>query len=308
MDANETVRHLRYWMQDQATSERLAAQILAQAGYVGLDPSHPMGGPDGGFDAVGSREGQRWGMAVYFPRDTQSFNAIKAKFTDDASKMAEADAYGIAFVTNQPIKLGQRDRLTKIAKDLSLDAEIFHLERVAHILDTPAMQSVRRQFLPIQDETWLDDAHRAVRDEALQAGEQCEFGARVQAFTWPIAVGADYPAGVTLLRAGERVDEVLPIEVLDPSRLEKAVLIICGPGADPQDALSAVLAMGEGAGWKAQYQGPLEHPATIVAACTYRVADVTSHLRALLDSGLGGTGRPTVAWGTITASGTSVSE
>ena len=308
MDANETVRHLRYWMQDQPTSERLAAQILAHAGYEELDPSHPMGGPDGGFDAVGNRKGQRWGMAVYFPRDTQSFSAIKAKFTDDASKMAASDAQGIAFVTNQPIKLKERHKLTKIADDLSLDVEIFHLDRVAHILDTPAMQSVRRRFLPVQDESWLDDARRAVRDEASRAAEQCDFDCRIQAFVWPIVVGAANTIGVTLLRAGERVEDVLPFQVLDPSRSEKGVLIICGPGADPQEALSAVLAMGEGAGWKAQCQGPLERPVTIVAACPYGVADVTAHLRALIDSGLGGTGRPTVAWGTITPSGTSASE
>ena len=104
------------------------------------------------------------------------------------------------------------------------------------------------------------------------------------------------------------MEDVLPFQVLDPSRSEKGVLIICGPGADPQEALSALLAMGEGAGWKAQYQGPLQRPATIVAACPYGVADVTAHLRALIDSGLGGTGRPTVAWGTITPSGTSASE
>ena len=44
---DETWHRLREWTSGQGPSERLAAQILMEDGFTGLDPSHPLGGKDG---------------------------------------------------------------------------------------------------------------------------------------------------------------------------------------------------------------------------------------------------------------------
>ena len=67
----------------QAPSERLAAIILSNEGFMGIDPSHPLGGKDGLKDMTLSFEGKRWIGAVYFPRGQQTFTVIKDKFIHD---------------------------------------------------------------------------------------------------------------------------------------------------------------------------------------------------------------------------------
>src|SRR5215212_6888066 len=79
--------------------------------FTGLDPSHPLGGPDGGKDAGARKDDQRWLMAVYFPRGQQGFHAIKEKFLSDLTGVADNDADAMAFVTNQELTLGQRETL-----------------------------------------------------------------------------------------------------------------------------------------------------------------------------------------------------
>jgi hypothetical protein len=53
----------------------------------------------------------------------------------------------MAFVTNQELRLAEREALRKAAG--SLPVELYHLERITTILDTPAMAGVRKQFLGI---------------------------------------------------------------------------------------------------------------------------------------------------------------
>ncbi len=148
---DETWHRLRDWTQGQAPSERLAAQILYHEGFTDLDPSHPLGGRDGGKDALALRNGKKYAMAVYFPRGEMSFREIKEKLEYDL-KGAKANAVeGIAFVTNQEIRLAERELLREL--DSSLEIETYHLERITAILDTPAMGSIRKQFLGIVDES-----------------------------------------------------------------------------------------------------------------------------------------------------------
>lgn len=45
---DETWHRLRDWTYGSAPSERLAAQILHHEGFEAIDPSHPLGGKDGG--------------------------------------------------------------------------------------------------------------------------------------------------------------------------------------------------------------------------------------------------------------------
>jgi hypothetical protein len=62
---DETWHRLLVWTNGQGPSERLAHQVLLQDGYADLDPSHPLGGPDGGKDAICTKGGKKWVLAVY---------------------------------------------------------------------------------------------------------------------------------------------------------------------------------------------------------------------------------------------------
>jgi hypothetical protein len=143
---DETWRRLLGWTGGQGPAERLAAQVLYAEGYERVDPSHPLGGPDGGKDALAHKGGLVWAMAAYFPRDQQSFAEIKAKFLVDVAKAGAAGADAVAFVTNQELRLAERRELEK---EIGLPLDLFHLERLTAVLDRPAMHAIRAQFLNI---------------------------------------------------------------------------------------------------------------------------------------------------------------
>jgi hypothetical protein len=115
-------------------------------GFCSLDPSHPLGGKDGGQDATCVKNGIRWTMAVYFPRGQQDFAVVQTKFKSDLSAAQATGAEGFVFVTNQEMRLAERRSLLTEWLDR---VELFHLERVTAILDSPAMSGVRKQFLGI---------------------------------------------------------------------------------------------------------------------------------------------------------------
>lgn len=144
---DETWHRLREWTKGQPVSERLAAQILIHEGFADVDPSHPLGGRDGGKDAIANRAGTRFVMAAYFPRGQQTFSAIQAKFESDLQGLPKNSARGIAFVTNQELLLSDREVLCSLAEPSI--AEIYHLERITAVLDAPDMAMVREQFLEI---------------------------------------------------------------------------------------------------------------------------------------------------------------
>lgn len=161
---DETWHRLREWTNGQTPSERLAAQILLHEGYESLDPSHPLGGKDGGKDAVCQKGNQKWLMAVYFPRGQQDFNEIEKKFLHDLKGVKTNTADALAFVTNQELRLAERQTLHKLAGKISI--ELFHLERISAILDKPEMMSIRKQFLGIDfTEEILRQEVKAVKDE-----------------------------------------------------------------------------------------------------------------------------------------------
>jgi hypothetical protein len=158
---DETWHRLREWTNGQAHSERLAAQVLIDEGFDGIDPSHPLGGKDGGKDALSSKQGKKWVMAVYFPRGQKDFAEIRTKFEGDLSGVLKNNASGIAFVTNQEIRLAEREELRLLAGAIELD--LFHLERITATLDKPGMAGVRHQFLRI--ESVETGSVSALRDE-----------------------------------------------------------------------------------------------------------------------------------------------
>jgi hypothetical protein len=154
---DETWHRLREWTNGQGPSERLAAQLLLHEHYEAIDPSHPLGGKDGGRDAVCQKDGLVWSMAAYFPRGQQDFDVIKKKFLAGVNGVRANKADAMAFVTNQELRLAERKALEKAAGNVRV--ELFHLERITAILDKPEMANIRKQFLGI------DFTEEALRQE-----------------------------------------------------------------------------------------------------------------------------------------------
>lgn len=144
---DETWNRLLNWSEAQKASERLAGHILAAEGFTSIDPSHPLGGPDGLKDIVCKKDGLRWVAACYFPNGKKLFNDIYQKFKGDSKILKVEKVDGFVFITNQYLLLSQRKKLEQSIK--SKHVEIFHLERLTHILDRPENYGVRRKFLDI---------------------------------------------------------------------------------------------------------------------------------------------------------------
>lgn len=145
---DETHKRLLDWTYGQPPSERLAAQILDDADYKDIDPSHPLGGPDGGRDGECTRDGEHGVWAVYFPRNQQTLKEIEDKLKADIEAARKHNPEFLAFVTNQELRQSERTQLRALGGDIRID--LFHLERVATILDRPRMAPVREQFLRIR--------------------------------------------------------------------------------------------------------------------------------------------------------------
>ncbi|UGT41149.1 hypothetical protein LTV02_35245 [Nocardia yamanashiensis] len=144
---DETWHRLREWTYGQTPSERLAGQILDSEGYGDIDPSHPLGGKDGGRDFHITRNGEPWIAGVYFPRDQQTITTITNKFKADLEAAKKYAPKGFAFVTNQELLLSQREDLKELGGGIAI--ELYHLERIMGILDRPRMHPVRKHYLGI---------------------------------------------------------------------------------------------------------------------------------------------------------------
>lgn len=165
----ETISRLREWTRDQAASERLAAHLLRIEGFKSVDPSHPLGGPDGLKDVLCEKDDEKWIGAAFFPRGQQTFAKTKAKFRRDLAGVGANHAFGLAFVTNQRLSIGERKELEQIAATVEVD--ILHLDRIASVLDSPACYGVRLEFLDIEmsrDEQLAFFAHRDASIQQLQ--------------------------------------------------------------------------------------------------------------------------------------------
>jgi hypothetical protein len=145
---DETYHRLLWWTHGQAPSERVSGHILRAEGYEGIDPSHPLGGSDQGADATCVKHGQQWVMASYFPYGPQPFSEIKKKLADDVKAARHRQPFGIAFVTNQKLTIGDRKTLTAIGGQ-TIAIEVYHLERIVHIVDSSDMAQIRQEFLHI---------------------------------------------------------------------------------------------------------------------------------------------------------------
>lgn len=147
-NGDETWIRLQQWLKGQKPAERMTAFILDAEGYKSIDPSHPLGGRDGLKDLVCEKDGIYWIAACYFPRSEKQFNEIKRKYQSDLEGVKVNDADGFIFVTNQELTLGQRKKLKDI--DESMEVEIYHLDRIAYLLDKPQNYGLRLDFLDIE--------------------------------------------------------------------------------------------------------------------------------------------------------------
>jgi len=145
---DETTETLSKWKKGQKAAERLAGSVLHLDNFTDIDPSHPLGGRDGTKDIVCKKGERQFIVAVYFPRIEQSFANIAKKIQQDYFGVTKNKADGLVVFTNQHLTVGNRSSLKKIYKETRL--EIYHLERIASILNSPIGYGVRLEFLDIE--------------------------------------------------------------------------------------------------------------------------------------------------------------
>ncbi len=146
-DRYPTEQALQNWRYGQTQAERLSAGILVVEGFESVDPQAPLGGPDGIKDVVCKKDGQKWVAAAYFPTTLKTYDDIENKFLNDLKGVTKNDANGIVFFTNQRLTLGERKLLLEHAEPLA--AEIYHVERMRAVLDTPKGFFLRLEYLRI---------------------------------------------------------------------------------------------------------------------------------------------------------------
>jgi len=155
MSSASTEVTLRDWRYGNTQAERLCAALLHLESFEDVDPQHPLGGPDGLKDVRCKRNGKVWIAGAYFPPTPASFKDIEAKFEHDFAGVAANGADGFAFFVNQPLTIGERELLH--AKAGAAPLEIYHLERMRSLLDSPKGCGIRLEYLRIpmtEPEQW----------------------------------------------------------------------------------------------------------------------------------------------------------
>lgn len=166
------------WRYGQTQAERLVAGLLHVEGFSAVDPQHPLGGPDGLKDVVCTKDGHRWIAACYFPSTSKSFADVRNKFEADFEGVAKNSATGFAFFVNQPLTISERAELQSLAS--GVQCEIYHLERIRALLDSPKGCGLRLEYLRIPmsaEEQWafwqamqVDVVTQLLENEKRRAG------------------------------------------------------------------------------------------------------------------------------------------
>lgn len=165
-NGDETWRRLVDWINDSKAAERMSALILNSEGYASIDPSHPLGGPDGLKDIVCLSENKKWVVACYYPRGQKRFAEIKKKYLSDIKGVKKNNADGIIFVTNQELSLSEREELRKSSG--KNECEIYHLERITQLLNRPENYGVRLEFLDIEMTKEEQVSYFAFKDSKIE--------------------------------------------------------------------------------------------------------------------------------------------
>lgn len=176
-----TESSLRDWRFGSVQAERLCAGLLEISGYSNVDPQATLGGPDGKKDIIARRDGKSVVAAVYFPPTEPTFSQIRAKYIRDRDGVAINGASGFVFFVNQQLTLGHRNALRALG---GADDEIFHLERIRHLLDSPQGYGLRLEYLRRSMTPEEEAAYHSIQQQsASKRNEPREDAGRVLAVT-----------------------------------------------------------------------------------------------------------------------------
>lgn len=87
--------------------------------------------------------------AAYFPTGAVSFSSIKKKFEGDLGGVDVNNASGFVFFVNQALSVGERKTLRAMAESTANPTELYHLERLRSVLDSPVGCGLRLEYLGI---------------------------------------------------------------------------------------------------------------------------------------------------------------
>jgi hypothetical protein len=227
-DGRETWNRLLEWDKGQAPSERLAARLLSSENYSNINPSHPLGGKDGGKDAFVEKDGLKLILAVYFPRGKKTIQEITKKFRADFEGVSKNKSDGIIFFTNQELTLSEQNDLKAIAKGSILD--LYYLERIGILLDVPRNYGLRLEFLQISMTHEEMLAFYKQRDEEYLtrlAGVTNELQLAVDKILGNITGGSSFPIVVVYFKKlllkveGDFPLKSVHIKIFDKIKLDK---------------------------------------------------------------------------------------
>lgn len=85
--------------------------------------------------------------ACYFPTTRKEYPDVKEKLLHDKEGVEANGAQGLAFFVNQPVTPSQRAELAEMVEPYRL--ELYHLERMRSILDSPKGYGIRLEYLRI---------------------------------------------------------------------------------------------------------------------------------------------------------------
>ncbi len=148
----DTRAKLIIWGRGSAESEYLANDVLRIEGFL-TDPASPQGGPDGKKDLICWRNNIKFVAACWFPNDSnkKDFKAAKAKFLADAAGIMKNNAPGFIFLTNVSLTPDNKKLLVSEASNNGAKiCEIYQLERIRGILDSPKGYGTRLKVLDIE--------------------------------------------------------------------------------------------------------------------------------------------------------------
>lgn len=167
-----TCQILLNWDKGSTFSERMSAKILFIEDYYNIDPQNPSGGPDGTKDIICYKNSLKYIVGCYFPNGQKDFNDIKKKFVEDLKGKSKNKANGFVFITNQKLTPSERIKLVALKRNI----EIYHLERICSVLDSPKGYGVRLEYLGIElnkeEQLSFLDSHLRLKEEFAEIRNQ----------------------------------------------------------------------------------------------------------------------------------------
>jgi hypothetical protein len=154
-----TEERLRHHLDsNQVMRERLCLAILPLLGaYTRERPRRPKGGPDGGRDIEAVYEGSVmvWGGVGFRNgggNDDDARREAEAKFSSDLNRALTENPTlpGFVFFTNVDLTPGRIDHMKQLSTSKGLTVvDVFDIESLRHILDSPEGLIARLQYLEI---------------------------------------------------------------------------------------------------------------------------------------------------------------